>query len=289
MSLAPAVTSMTGFAQTEGHFGPLGWRIELKSVNSKGFDLRCRTPSGFDAFEASARTQLGQVLKRGSVTLNVQLKANSGAGSARLNRALLGEVMALAAEIEGEHRLEHLLSVRGVIETEETVLEPTPELLAALDTGLKSALQKLLATRRTEGDHLKTVLLAHLDEVEKLTAAARNEASALPATLKQRLEQKLAELAATLPPERLAQEAALLATKADITEEMNRLEGHIRAMRQLLKEGGPIGRKLDFLCQELNREANTLCSKSESLSLTNIGVDLKVTIEQIREQVQNVE
>lgn len=284
--------SMTGYAQSEGQIDALSWRLELKSVNSKGFDLRCRIPGGFDAFEANARALLTQRLKRGAISLNLQIEAKGGLRGARLNRPLLEDVLKAARELgSSDLRLEHLLAVRGVIETDEASLEPTPALLAALDAALPATLDKLASSRQSEGDHLKAILLQHLDHIESLTYAARDEAANAPGTLRERLQQQLADLLGQtgLPEERLAQEVALLASKVDVAEEINRLLGHVKAIRAPFAEGGPVGRKLDFLCQELNREANTLCSKSTTLALTNIGVDLKVVIEQFREQVQNAE
>ncbi len=283
--------SMTGYAQTEGQTGNLNWRLEIKSVNSKGFDLRCRLPSGFDATEAAARSLIAQKIKRGSLTLGLHLQAAGGAKGARLNRALLDDVLKVAKELSSESiKLEHLLAVRGVIETDESTLEASPELLAAVDKAMITALEKLLSTRLIEGSHLKAVLVEHLAQIEKLTGDAKAEAAKAPHALRDKLLEQLKELTKqSLSEDRMAQEAALLASKADITEEINRLLGHVSAVRALLNEGGAIGRKLDFMCQELNREANTLCSKSTTLALTNIGVELKVIIEQFREQVQNVE
>jgi len=283
--------SMTGYAQTEGQTDGLTWRLELKSVNAKGFDLRCRVPAGFDAFENNARTLIAQKIKRGSLTLGLHLQASGGAKGARLNRALLEDVLTVARELGSETiKLEHILAVRGVIETDETTLEATPPLQAALDKALSTSIEKLITARHNEGLHLKTVLLEHLAQIEKLTANARTEAAKLPTALRDKLIEQMKDLLTqSLSEDRLAQEAALLASKADTAEETNRLLGHVAAVRTLLNEGGAIGRKLDFMCQELNREANTLCSKSTSLALTNIGVELKVVIEQFREQVQNVE
>lgn len=291
MTTQHTVMSMTGYAQSEGQTGNLNWRLELKSVNSKGFDLRCRLPSGFDTFETAVRSLVTQKIKRGSLTLGLHLQAAGGAKGARLNRALLDDVLKAAKELSAENvRLEHLLAVRGVIETDETSLEASPELLAAIDKGMHSTLEKLLHTRLLEGSHLKTVLVEHLAQIDKLTNDAKAEAAKAPHALRDKLIEQLKELTKqSLGEDRLAQEAALLASKADITEEINRLHGHVAAVRSLLNEGGSVGRKLDFMCQELNREANTLCSKSTTLALTNIGVELKVIIEQFREQVQNVE
>ena len=284
---------MTGFAQSEGQDNGLSWRLELKSVNSKGFDLRCRMPGGFEAFDSFCRSAIAQPIKRGSLSLSLNLEAASEAKGARLNRALLDDVIKVAKEISTENiQLEHLLAVRGVIETEDTQLELTPALQSALEKALHTTLAKLVSARADEGQHLLNILTSHLDQIEQLTQQARAEASTQPQILRDKMMAKLAELLGSQPalsPERLAQETALLASRVDVTEEINRLLGHVSNMRKLLADGGAIGRKLDFMCQELNREANTLCSKSESLQLTNIGVELKVTIEQLREQVQNVE
>lgn len=283
--------SMTGYAQSEGQTSGLTWRLELKSVNGKGFDLRCRLPAGFDAFESTTRNAVAQKIKRGSLTLGLHLQASGSAKGARLNRALLDDVLKAAKELSSDGvKLEHVLAVRGIIETDETELEASPELLAALDAALANTLTKLIATRQSEGAHLKTVLLEHLAQIEKLTTSAKAEAAKAPQAMRDKLVEQMKTLLQSSPSEeRIAQEAALLASKADITEEINRLLGHVGAVRALCEEGGAIGRKLDFLCQELNREANTLCSKSTTLALTNIGVELKVIIEQFREQVQNVE
>jgi len=285
--------SMTGFAQSEGQDNGLSWRLELKSVNSKGFDLRCRMPGGFEAFDSFSRSAIAQPIKRGSLSLSLNLEAATEAKGAHLNRALLDDVIKVAKEISSENiKLEHLLAVRGVIETEDTQLELTPALQSALEKALHATLAKLVSARADEGQHLLKILTSHLDQIEQLTQQARAEASTQPQILRDKMMAKLAELLGSQPalsPERLAQETALLASRVDVTEEINRLLGHVSNMRKLLADGGAIGRKLDFMCQELNREANTLCSKSESLQLTNIGVELKVTIEQLREQVQNVE
>ncbi len=291
MSTPQPVTSMTGYAQSEGQHDALSWRLELKSVNSKGFDLRLRLPFGFEAFDGPARAMVAGAVKRGAVNLSLTVDTAAQAQGARINRALLDDVLALAKELSPDGiKLEHVLAVRGVIETEDTTTELTPELHKLLEQALADTLARLVKARITEGAHLAKVLSEHLGHIATLTAQARTLAAAQPTSLRDKLTARLTELGHTaLTPERIAQEAALLATRADISEELNRLEGHVKAVRDLLATGGPIGRKLDFLCQELNREANTLCSKSESLALTNVGVDLKVVIEQFREQVQNVE
>jgi uncharacterized protein (TIGR00255 family) len=291
MTAAQSVLSMTGYAQTEGQTGPYSWRVELKSVNSKGFDLRVRVPFGFEAIEQIARSALALVVKRGAVQLGVTVETGKDAGSVRINRPLLDEVLKIAKELgEQNIKLDSLLNVRGVIETDTVTLELTPELQKALEHAIAQTTDKLVAARGAEGSQLARVLGEHLDSIASLTAQAKTLAAEQPVKLRDKLTARLTELGEIgLTAERIAGEAALLASRADITEELNRLEGHIKAVRELIKAGGPIGRKLDFMCQELNREANTLCSKSESLALTNVGVELKVIIEQFREQVQNVE
>lgn len=291
MTTAQSVLSMTGYAQTEGQTGPCSWRVELKSVNSKGFDLRVRVPYGFEVVEQTARGVLTPAIKRGAVQLGITVETGKDAGSVRINRLLLDEVIKLTKELgEQNIKLDSLLNVRGVIETDAINLELTPELQKALEQAIGLTTEKLVCARQAEGSHLTRVLAEHLDAIARLTAQAKALAAEQPVKLRDKLTARLSELGENgLTAERIAGEAALLASRADITEELNRLEGHIKAVRELVQGGGPIGRKLDFMCQELNREANTLCSKSESLALTNVGVELKVIIEQFREQVQNVE
>jgi len=291
---------MTGFARIEGHDGALNWVWEIKSVNAKALDLRFRLPAGFDALEVSLRASLNQTLRRGAVTVNLGLAKAVGTGGMRVNREALTAVMALAREIAAEiddvapPRIDGLLALKGVIESaEESADEATRERqLGLLTTSFERALASLQAMRLNEGGRLEAVLSARLAEIAGLVRAAEASASAQPAAIKARLEELIAAIVdavPALPEERLAHEAALIIAKADIREELDRLEAHLAAARGLVEEGGPIGRRFDFLCQEFNREANTLCAKSADLELTRVGLALKAAIEQLREQVQNIE
>ena len=291
---------MTGFARTEGQHDGLGWAWELKSVNGRGLDIRTRVPQGFDGLEALVRQKLGEALKRGNVNVNLTIERKTADAGIRINRAVLDQILALQEELRGQvdatlPRLEALLAVRGVVEAGEEEQE-TEEARAALDValavGLAEAIARLVAARGEEGGRLAAILTGHLDRIETLTAQAGETAAAQPAALKARLQQQVAELldaSPALPEEKLAQEAALLATRADIREELDRLKAHIAAARDLMAEASLIGRRFDFLCQEFNREANTLCSKSTDTDLTRIGLELKAVIDQLKEQVQNVE
>jgi len=296
---------MTGFARAEGadaadlHPG-LHWAWEAKSVNGRNLEVRCRLPPGFEALEAAARAALAERFKRGNVALNLTLARGGEPPRARINRELLDQLMALAAEYAGKGkaelpRLDNLLAVRGVVEVVEEA-EPSEEQravrLARMNETLARALVALAAMRQEEGARLAVLVGQHLDLIEELRQRAAATAAAQPAALKARLKQQvevLLEASPALPEERLAHEAALLVTKADVREELDRLAAHVAAARKLLAEGGAVGRKFDFLCQEFNREANTLCSKSSDVELTSIGLDLKAAIDQLREQVQNIE
>jgi len=306
------VTSMTGFARVEGAAASRSedgletawsWSWEIRSVNAKGLDVRLRLPSVADGWEQTVRERVAAVLGRGSVTANWSLERADRSDTPDLvvNEAFLETVLGLQQRLEEKGlvfptapSLDRLLAVRGVVETVERIADSDvieqlqPAALGDLDT----ALAALVAARRREGGRLQTVLLGHLDEIDTLTADAAKVAEAQPTALRGRIQAQLALLLQASPPvseERLAQELALLATKADVREETDRLLAHVQACRELLAAGGTIGRKLDFLCQELNREANTLCSKAVDLDLTNIGVELKTRIERFREQIQNVE
>jgi uncharacterized protein (TIGR00255 family) len=290
---------MTGFARAEGQHDGLGWAWELKSVNGRGLDIRTRAPQGFEGLEPLARQKLGEALKRGNVNVSLIVERRAGEAGIRINRAVLDQVLALQAELAGRvdaapPRLESLLAVRGVVEAGEA--DADEEARAARDAdilaGLEQAVQALVASRLEEGARLAAMLTGHLDRIEALTGQARALGSVQPEALKARLRQQVLELLDASPAlneDRLAQEAALLATKADIREELDRLTAHIAAARELMQAGSQIGRRFDFLCQEFNREANTLCSKSGDTELTRIGLELKAVIDQLKEQVQNVE
>jgi uncharacterized protein (TIGR00255 family) len=291
---------MTGFARVEGSQDGSSWAWELKSVNSKSLDVRLRLPPGFDYLEPALRTSLAQRLKRGAVSATLSLTRDTGAGGGlRVNRAALDQILALADELTGRieaapPRLDGLLALRGVLESagEEESPEARGTLAAVFLAGWETALASLVATREAEGARLAAVLRERLAEMTLLAAAAEASAAAQPDAIRARLRSLVAALldaSPALPEERLAQEAALLVARADIREELDRLAAHLAAAQDLLREGTAIGRRFDFLCQEFNREANTLCSKSADVELTRTGLALKVAIEQLREQVQNIE
>jgi uncharacterized protein (TIGR00255 family) len=293
------VSSMTGFARTDGHEDGVSWVWEVKSVNSKSLDLRIRLPAGLDALELPLRQSLAQRVRRGALSVTLSLARAPGSGGLRINREALALVTALAHELVADGkaappRADGLLALRGVLESsEETEDEAARERRnAALLGSWEKALDGLIAMRSAEGTRLVPVLEARLADIAQLVGAAEDSAARQPEALKARLVQTLAELleaSPALPADRLAQEAAVLAAKADIREELDRLAAHIIAAQELLAEGGTIGRRFDFLCQEFNREANTLCAKSADVALTRTGLALKAAIEQLREQVQNLE
>ena len=295
-----AIASMTGFARAEGGDGDLRWTWEVKSVNGRNLDIRVRVPSGFEALEPAARAAVPEKLKRGNVAVGLVLTRGQQPARARINRELLEQVIVLAEEVRQRlkaepPRPEGLLAVRGVVEPaeEEDLPEEQREArMAKIAADFAKALAALAQMRQEEGARLATIVGQQLNDIERFCAAAAASAAAQPAALQSRLKQQVEMLLGTapgLPEERLAQELALLITKADVREELDRLGVHIAAARKLLKDGGAVGRKFDFLCQEFNREANTLCSKSADSELTAIGLDLKAAIDQLREQVQNIE
>lgn len=293
------VSSMTGFARAEGHEDGVSWVFEVKSVNSKSLDLRFRLPAGFEALELPLRASLAQRVKRGALSVTLTLTRASADGGLRFNRDALSQVIAIAQELVAKGqatlpRADGLLALPGVMESGEEVEDDAKRnrRQAALLATWEKALDGLVATRSSEGARLIPLLERRLAEIAQLMASAEDIASVQPAALRARLSDLVATLldaSSVLPPDRLAQEAALLVAKADIREELDRLAAHIVAAQELLAEGGAVGRRFDFLCQEFNREANTLCSKSADVALTRIGLGLKAAIEQLREQVQNVE
>lgn len=294
------ISSMTGFARAEGHDAGFAWAWELKSVNAKSLDVRFRLPPGLEALELPLRASLGQKLRRGVVTAGLTITKGSGGGALRLNRDALAAVIALARELTAEipnaepPRVDGLLALKGVIETAEEIQDDATRArqVALLTAGFERALNELAVMRAAEGRRLESVLATRLDEIAALVREAERSAAAQPAAIKARLRElvmTLVEAVPALPEERLAHEAALVIAKADIREELDRLAAHLAAARGLMAESGAIGRRFDFLCQEFNREANTLCAKSADLELTRIGLALKASIEQLREQVQNIE
>jgi uncharacterized protein (TIGR00255 family) len=294
-----ALSSMTGFARSHGVCGSYAWAWEIKSVNGKGLDLRLRLPSGFDAVEVPARARLAEVLARGSIQASLTVERSGAAPTVNINSAVLDAVLAAIRQVKSRvdatpPSLDGLLAIKGVMEisdTEESE-EEKRSAEAAVTKGFSDAVAALAEMRRQEGAALKGVLTARLTEI----AALAERADKLPARQPEAIRARLAEQVAALleqserfDADRLHQEAILLATKADVREELDRLTAHVAQARNLIEQGGPVGRRLDFLAQELNREANTLCAKANDVELTNIGLELKATVEQYREQVQNVE
>ena len=297
--IAP-LASMTGFSRTQGQLGATAWIWELRSVNGKGLDIKLRLPGGLDALEIPLREQTAKRLRRGNVSGTLTIKREAAAGLTADPVALerVKELaIALADDIPGAlpPRAELLLALPGVMRNagpqDETEAEQAA-LAEAVRAGFSAALEQLLASRAAEGAKLAQIVTDLLAEIAALHAAAGPEATMQPALHKAKLQAQLKDIlegTPALPEERIAQEIALLTTKSDVREELDRLAAHIAAARALLAEGANIGRKLDFLMQEFNREANTLCSKSVSLPLTTVGLALKAAIEQLREQVQNIE
>lgn len=302
-----ATSSMTGFARTEGRAVaavPFAWTWEARSVNGKNLDTRLRVPHGFDSLEIPARQAVAAVFTRGSVTLNLTITSESSGSDIGIDEALLDSLIALAARKTAQFSdvgqgiapasLDGLMALAKGRGSAEAALDA--EALAARDSalllGLKTALNDLDRARKEEGARLAPVLLGHLATIAALCAAAEKHAVTQPAALRDALIAQLKDLAGEIPalaPERIAQEAALLANKADVREELDRLQAHVLQARELLGKGEPCGRRLDFLSQEFNREANTLCSKSADTTFTTIGLDLKTAIDQFREQIQNIE
>jgi uncharacterized protein (TIGR00255 family) len=294
-----AIVSMTGFAEAPGSHDGVRWRWEVKSVNGRGLDLRLRTPPGFDGIEPAARALAVERFKRGSIQIQLAMESGDAARGLKVDPVALAAAVRIAQEIASETglapaRVDGLLALRGVIVQDEALpIEAPARALrdAAIVETLAVAFDALARARASEGQKLHAVLAAQMDEIERLTGEAGALAATQPGALRDRLAAQVKELLAGsgLPEERLAQEAALLAVKADIREELDRLHAHVHEARVLMASVEAVGRKLDFLSQEFNREANTLCSKSSDIALTRIGLALKATIDQFREQAQNVE
>jgi uncharacterized protein YicC (UPF0701 family) len=271
-----ALSSMTGFARSHGVCGSYAWTWEIKSVNGKGLDLRLRLPPGWDAIEVGVRSRAAETLVRGSIQAGLTAERAGAAPVVRVNAAVLEAVLAtarqLARQIESSPpTIDGLLALKGVMEVSDTEenKDERRSAEAAVTMGFAEAIGALAEMRRHEGAALGQVLMTRLSEIAVLaTLLAQSE---------------------RFDPDRLHQEAILIASKADVREELDRLAAHVAQAKNLIEQGGAIGRRLDFLAQELNREANTLCSKANDLELTNIGLELKATVEQFREQVQNVE
>ena len=292
-----SLSGMTGFGRAEGALGAWSWAVEARSVNGRNLEVRYRGPPGFEGLERAVREGAQGRFQRGQLTVGVQAKRAEGAGAVRLNLEQLERYLAagapyVAAGQAAPPRLDGLLSLKGVIEAADAVENPEAQaaLEAAMATSIATALDGLAVARAEEGRALSGVLGGLVDHIGTLTAKSSALAQGQPAIIKARFEKRLTELAGeAATEERILQEAAAMAVKADVQEELDRLRGHVAAAHDLLAADGAVGRRLDFLTQEFMREANTLCSKSASGALTSVGLDLKATIEQFREQVQNVE
>lgn len=298
---AAMIKSMTGFASGKGAFGPHSWSWELRSVNGKGLDLRLRAPDWLSGLEAALRGQMSKAIGRGNVTLSLRITREEGATDLKLNLPALQAALAALAQAEtialergvslAPSRASDLLALKGMMEAGTQEDDPGP-LVEKLSEEFSGLLDDFLAMRETEGRALNKILTAQLDQIAVLTEQAQGLAAQRRDQMEQALRDNLARVldnAQGADADRVAQELALIAVKADITEEIDRLAAHVTAAQALLTQEGPVGRKLDFLTQEFNREANTLCSKSQNAELTSVGLELKAVIDQMREQVQNVE
>lgn len=293
-----ALVSMTGFADAAGANDWAHWRWEAKSVNGRSLELRLRLPPGFDAIEAQVRALAAQRFKRGNLQISLTLEKAGATQGFRIDKAALAAAVAVAREVAEQTglppaRVDGLLALKGVIvqEGEGDDSEAKQAALPSIMVSLGTAFDGLKSARETEGAKLTALLAGYIDTVERLTAEAGSLAATQPAALRDRLVALLADLVApgTVAPEKLAQEVALLAVRADVREELDRLAAHVGEARRLMASGEAVGRKLDFLAQEFNREANTLCSKSSDVELTRVGLELKSVIDQFREQSANVE
>ena len=292
------ISGMTGFARAEGEHAGQRWIWELKSVNGRGLDLKLRTPPGYDAVEPAVRAATAAKFKRGSVQASLSLAREEGVATAlKIDLELAERLIAAGEQFKGrvaKPRWDGILAVRGVVQSEDAAEQTEEEraaLEAALVAGFNTALNGLAAARQAEGRTLAVIFSDAADRLDAGIAAARTTAAAAPAAALERIRQRLESLAPDLKldPQRLAQEAAIAATRADVQEELERLSAHAAELRGLITKPEPAGRRLDFLSQELTREANTLCSKSADLELTRIGLDLKTVVDQIKEQAANVE
>lgn len=296
-----APVSMTAFATSRGTLGAASWVWDVRSVNGKGLDLRLRLPDGVDGLEVAVRAEIARRIVRGNVTVGLKLSRATSAETLRLNPAALSAALSALAEIEFVAQAKgitlavptsaDLLGLRGVTELAGAEDEDTAPLLGALMADLETVLDAFCAMRRAEGAALADVLTAQLDQIEALVASARSLAEARRAKAATMMQAAMERVlgAVEADPARIAQELAILAVKADVTEELDRLTAHLAAARALMSQATPVGRKFDFLTQEFNREANTLCSKAGDIALTQLGLELKHLVDQMREQVQNLE
>jgi uncharacterized protein (TIGR00255 family) len=294
-----ALSSMTGFARGHGETGGYAWAWEIKSVNAKGLDLRLRLPSGWDALEAPVRSKLGEALARGTVYATLNIERHGKQPIVRVNdevlNAVLGAVKAIAGRIDADRpRLDGILAVKGVVEVvdAEEGEDERRAAEAAVVLGFSAVLTSLIENRVREGDALGRILSGRLEEISDLITRAETAAARRPDAVRQRIADQVAallEASDRFDADRLHQEAVLIAARADVREELDRLAAHVEQAQMMVTNGGAVGRRLDFLAQEFNRETNTLCAKANDLELTKIGLELKGVVEQFREQVQNLE
>ncbi|MBB5770815.1 uncharacterized protein (TIGR00255 family) [Brevundimonas vesicularis] len=291
------LSGMTGFGRADGAGEGWTWSVEARSVNGRNLEVRFRGPNGFDGLERAAKAAGQARFARGQVTIGVQAKwTEAGEAAVTINAAVLARYLTLANELAEDGATppsaDGLLALRGVIEAPEEVDDPEARAAveAAMTRTVEEALDALKASRQNEGAQLTPVVDEFIVRIEALVAQAEGEAAAQVEAIRDRFTRRISELAPDAPglEDRIFLEAAALATKADVREELDRLTAHVASARQLVASA-PAGRKLDFLMQEFMREANTLCSKSATTALTGIGLELKAVIEQLREQVQNVE
>jgi len=294
-----SLTSMTGFARADSECETARWHWEMRSVNGKGLDVRFRLPQGFEGIEPKLREEMGRHLKRGNVQAALTLDRERAASTVRVNEQALATVVDAMRKL-GERielmppRPEGVLALKGVLETAEVEDDNADqeEMEKRLVASFGEAAARLVRARDEEGAKLQSILEQQVNAIERLTKEAAASPAASVEALRARLKAQVDELLGASPSlseERLAQEAALLATKADVREEIDRLTAHVAQARELFAGSEPAGRRLDFLTQEFNREANTLCSKAADVALTRIGLELKAVIDQLREQIQNVE
>ena len=294
------IRSMTAFATQQGNVETASWTWELRSVNGRGLDVKVRLPDGFNALEGPVRKALGDVFNRGNVTVGLRLQRVQTDGALGVDVARMDAILEALDRVQdrafekgvtlAQPTAADVLAQRGVLVARQN--DDTEELITPITQDFKSALDALLQMRETEGAQLNAILTNQINQIETLTEQAVQAATTRSSNVKSQMDAALARVmdnANGVEPDRIAQELALIAVKSDITEEIDRLRAHVIATRELLTSGEPIGRKLDFLTQEFNREANTLCSKAQATELTQIGLALKAVIDQMREQVQNVE
>jgi uncharacterized protein (TIGR00255 family) len=291
---------MTGFARADGSADGLNWIWEARSVNGRGLDVRLRLPPGYEALEIPARDAVAKRFARGNVSLSLSIEKQQTNGAIRLNEQVLADVIKAADRVSAlsgaaKPDAAQLLMIKGVLETSDQMLEDADVRSAREKTitqSLEAALDKLGEARRAEGARLGDIIREQIAQIDQLAASVRASPSRAPEAIMGRLKDaigRLVDATAALDNDRLHQEAVLIATRADVEEELQRLSAHVAAARDILVERGAVGRKLDFLAQEFNREANTLCSKANAVDITRLGLQLKTVIDQFREQVQNVE